>query len=44
MLPLPPVASIQDAVLRARDGSQITAKELWEAEPVFIYCVRRPGW
>jgi len=41
---LPPVSSIETATLTAKDGTTIQAKVLWENSPVFIYCIRRPGW
>lgn len=41
---LPPLSSIETATLKAKDGTEVQAKTLWSDEPVFIYCIRRPGW
>jgi hypothetical protein len=41
---LPPLSSIETATLKRKDGTEIHAKMLWETTPVFIYCIRRPGW
>lgn len=41
---LPPLSSIETATLKAKDGAEVQAKTLWSDGPVFIYCIRRPGW
>lgn len=41
---LPPLTSIETATLKSKDGTEIQAKTLWETTPVFMYCIRRPGW
>jgi hypothetical protein len=38
-----PLALIAEASLRARDGTTLLAKQLWEKQPAFIYILRRPG-
>lgn len=40
---LPPLSAIAGAKLRAMDGTEIKAADLWAASPVFVYAVRRPG-
>eukprot|EP00878_Enallax_costatus_P017368 GHUV01018241.1.p1 GENE.GHUV01018241.1~~GHUV01018241.1.p1 ORF type:complete len:174 (+),score=25.14 GHUV01018241.1:166-687(+) len=39
----PPLMMIADATLKTVDGRLIDAKTLWEKQPVFVYCIRRPG-
>jgi hypothetical protein len=41
---VPPLSSIETATIKAKDGAELQAKTLWESGPVFIYCIRRPGW
>lgn len=41
---LPALSLIDTAKLKAKDGREIEAKSLWQSSPVFIYCIRRPGW
>lgn len=44
MAPLPPLKDVETATLKAKDGAEFQAKTLWQDTPVFIYCIRRPGW
>jgi hypothetical protein len=41
---VPPLSSIEAATIKAKDGTELQAKTLWQSGPVFIYCIRRPGW
>lgn len=40
---LPPLGVIANAVLKTKDGTEMTAQKLWEQQPVFILGIRRPG-
>lgn len=40
---LPALSLISDATLKQKDGTEIKAKQLWERQPAFVYCIRRPG-
>jgi hypothetical protein len=37
---LPPLSLISEATLKAKDGKDIKAKELWAEQPCFLYCIR----
>lgn len=41
---IPPLSSIENAKIKDKNGTEMAAKTLWESGPVFIYCIRRPGW
>lgn len=40
---LPSISSLANAVLRTKEGAEITASTLWKFQPVAVLVLRRPG-
>eukprot|EP00775_Hariotina_reticulata_P005476 gene5476-5711_t len=40
---LPPLSLIAEASLKTKEGKDVIAGTLWAEQPVFVYCIRRPG-